>query len=277
MAASLSIARRLSLALVVVAGSASLLSFTNWQLFERDTASIVGNMRGTALTVLLVALPLVLVSMWRAAGGALRARLLWLGGLAYLAYNAVMYCFATHFNALFLLFAAMLALSFWSLLALLRSFDLDRVGRASRGLPRRVIAGYLLLCTLLFAALWLRSILPASLDNAMPPELVEMGLAQNPVWVLDFAFTFPLMVVGSLWLLRGRPWGSVIAGMMVIMLTIETASIGVDQVFGHLHDPGAPLDAVPVMIVFTIAGLGMTLLFLRRLDEDPGARGGQAT
>ena len=51
--------------------------------------------------------------------------------------------------------------------------------------------------------------------------------------------------------------------MMTIMLTIETVSIAVDQTFGHLHDPSAPLGAVPIMIAFTAAGLVFSILFLR--------------
>ena len=66
---------------------------------------------------------------------------------------------------------------------------------------------------------------------------------------------------------RSLPYSvSVIGGMMVIMLTVETASIAVDQVFGHLHDPSASLGAVPVMVVFTAVGALFSVLFLRGVD-----------
>ena len=51
------------------------------------------------------------------------------------------------------------------------------------------------------------------------------------------------------------------------MLTIETAGIAVDQIFGHVHDPFASLDAVPVMAIFTFVGLVMSMLFLRGVRE----------
>lgn len=54
---------------------------------------------------------------------------------------------------------------------------------------------------------------------------------------------------------------------MTIMLTFETAGIAVDQYFGHLHDPAAPLDAIRVLVVFTVVGLVFSLLFLRRLGQ----------
>jgi hypothetical protein len=51
--------------------------------------------------------------------------------------------------------------------------------------------------------------------------------------------------------------------MTVIMLTIETAGIAIDQAFGHLHDPAASLGGVPIMVAFTLAGLVFLALFLR--------------
>jgi hypothetical protein len=261
------LASRVSLALAAVAAVAAWLAFTFWGLFHRDVPAGIGNMRGTALTVLAVAVPLLLAAMAWASRGSLRAQFVWLGCLAYLAYNAVMFCFAAHFNSLFLLFTTFLALAFWSLVTLIRALDLDCVRAASSSVPVRAVALYLLICTVLFALLWLQAIVPATLDNTMPVALEESGLVQNPVWVLDFAFTFPVTVLGSLWMWRRRPWGLIVGGMMTIMLTIETASIAVDQAFGHLHDPAAPLGAVPAMVGFTVAGLVFSILFLRGVVE----------
>lgn len=257
------LASTVSKALAVVAGLASLLSFVFWQVFHRDVPVTVGNMRGTALTVLVVALPLLAVSIALASRGSLRARFTWLAALAYLAYNAVLFLFAARFNSFFLLFAAMLSLSFWALISLVRTLDPDAIRAASDGVPRRAVAVYLLVSAGAFGILWLQAVVPATLTNTMPAALVDAGFTQNPVWVLDFAFTFPLMVIGAIWLWQRRPWGFVIAGMMVIMLTVETAGIAIDQAYGHLHDPSAPLAAVPIMIGFTVAGLVFSVLFLR--------------
>jgi hypothetical protein len=262
------VALRVSAALAVVAGAASAASFVFWQLFHRDVAMGIGNMRGTAFSVLFFALPVLVASMIASRRGSLRAQLLWLGTLAYLAYNAVMFCFAPRFNALFLAFSAWLGLSFWGLLTLLRAVDLSRIRACTERVPVRTIAVYLLACALLFAGLWLQAIVPATVSNAFPAVLDEAGLSQNPIWVLDFAFTFPLMVLGSVWMWQRRAWGLIIGGMMTWMLTLETAGIAVDQWFGHLHDPKASLAAVPVMIFFTFLGLGMSTSFLRAVSDD---------
>src|SRR5690242_18873027 len=55
----------------------------------RDPAMTAGNARGTAVVMLTVAIPTLLVSMFLAARGSLRAQLVWMGAAFYLLYNAV--------------------------------------------------------------------------------------------------------------------------------------------------------------------------------------------
>ena len=90
-----------------------------------------------ALTVLVVAVPLLVGSMTR---GSLGAWIVWTATLGYLAYNAVMFCFAAHFNAYFLLYTTLLALSFWALVTQLRAFDVETL-RAICEAPRPIKFG----------------------------------------------------------------------------------------------------------------------------------------
>jgi len=259
-------AYRVSSVLASVALLTTAVSFLAWGVFQRDVPMTVGNMRGTALTMLVLAVPLLVASMILSSRGSLRARFVWMGSLAYIAYNAVMFCFALQYNSFFLLFVALLGLSFWALVMLASQFDPFVVSASVTGVRARTVAVYLLVCLVLFAVMWLRDIVPATVDNVLPGSFEGTGLTQNPIYVLDFAFTFPLLAVGAVWLWRRRPWGYVIGGTMVVMLTIETAGIAIDQVFGHVHDPSASLGAVPIMGVLTVVGLVFSALFLRGLD-----------
>jgi len=255
-----------SAALASVAVLTSGASFLFWDVFQRDVPMTVGNMRGTALAMLVIAVPILVGSMILSSRGSLRAQFVWLGSLAYIAYNAVMFCFALKFNSFFLLFVALLALSFWALVTLLSQFDLVAASAGGAGVPVRTAAVYMLACLVLFAMMWLRDIIPATIGNVLPDSFQGTGLTQNPIYVLDFAFTFPLLAIGAAWLWRRRAWGYVIGGMMVVTLTIETAGIAIDQVFGRLHDPSASLGAVPIMGVLTAVGLVFSTLFLRGMS-----------
>lgn len=261
-------ARQLAIVLVALGALTSGAALFFWQLFERDVPATIGNLRGTALTMLVVALPTLATAVYLAGRGSVRAIHVWLGCLAYVAYNAVMFAFAAHFNALFPLFVALLAVTFWALVMRFRALDIAMMERTAAAVPVRPIAVYLAVCAIAFAALWLSAIVPSVLHNTMPRVIVDAGVAQNTVWVLDFAFTFPLMITGAVLTWRRRGWGYVLAGMMLVMLTIETAGIAVDQIFGHLHDPSASLGAVPAMIALTIAGLAFCVTMLGAVTND---------
>ena len=89
----------------------------------------------------------------RAARGSARALVVWLGTLGYLLYQAVLFCFATPFNNLFLFYVAYLSLAVWSLVFLLRGMDFATFGKQlSPNMPIRYIAGYALVVAILNAA-----------------------------------------------------------------------------------------------------------------------------
>ncbi len=92
-------------------------------------AVATGNMRGTALAVLLVGLPVLVTAMVHSARGSARALVIWLGTLAYLLYQAVLFCFAVPLNNLFLAYVAYLGLCLWSLVTVLLRSSLDAFGR----------------------------------------------------------------------------------------------------------------------------------------------------
>jgi hypothetical protein len=74
------------------------------------------------------------------------------------------------------------------------------------------------------------------------------------------------MVLAAALLLRREAWGFVLGGALLVMLAIETASIGVDQWLGSAADPTSPASSAsitPVMAVLTVVGLAVLALFLR--------------
>jgi hypothetical protein len=264
----MTLARRLSFALAVLAVLTGTASFAFWELFSRDVPGIIGNLRGTALTLAVIVVPTMLLAMRLARRGSSGAAVLWLACLAYVAYNAVMFCFSAHFNSLFLAFTALLGLSFWAIVALVRVIDLTAMADRSRTMHTRAISVYLICCCVAFAGLWLASIVPATIRNEMPGVITESGLTQNTVWVIDMAFSFPLMMIGAIWLWQRKPWGVVVGGMMVMMLTLETAGVAIDQWFGHFHDPSQPLATVPLMVILTVIGTAFSAFFMRGLPSE---------
>jgi hypothetical protein len=231
-----------------------------------ETALTRGNAQGTALTILLVALPCVAVSAHEALRGSQRAQLVWLGGLTYILYNSVIFAYGEHFNALFLLYAAMLGLSFWSLVTLLCGIEAHVLWlRFAITTPVRGIAIYLAAVQGLFALTWLKDVLPAILANGRPGGLQGTGMITNPVQMTDFAFSFPLTALIVLWLWRREAWGYVGAGALLVYGVLEAVSIATDQWFGHVQDPLHTAVAVPLFAAMALIGLYPAIVFLRGL------------
>lgn len=242
-----------------------------WPGIFRDPPMTAGNAQGTAIAMLFVALPALAGSMILAARGSLRARLVWLGALSYLFYNAVIYCFAVAFNALFLLYVASLSLSFWAILTLLLQTSVDELrARFAETLPARAFAVYVLAAAGMFCVLWMGQIVPALFERDRPTFLAGTDLLTSPVHVLDLGFALPISALGALWLWQRKGWGFLLTGLMLSMLVIETGSIALDQWFGHLLDPAASPAAAPIFAALTAIGLGVLAAYLRYLRPKPG-------
>ena len=228
----------------------------------------IGSLQGTALVLLVVTLPVLLASMALTARGMTVALVGWLGALGSVAYQAVLFLFATPFNAFFFLYVAMLSLATWSLIALATRVRAEHVsGRVGVHAPVRIVAGYLLVNALLFLGLWLQATVPAVLTTAPPAFLDGAGMTTGPVQIMDLGFTLPAMILAAVELLRRRPLGFVLTGSLLVMLAIETASIGVDQWIGHAADPASPVASAaltPVFAGLTVLGVVVLGLFVRR-------------
>ena len=235
----------------------------------RDPPMSAGNAQGTDVVILFVALPTLVASMFLSARGSLRAQIIWAGTLSYILYNAVLFAFDVAFNSLFLLYVATLSLALWSLVALLVHLDVESIrARFASKMPVRAFASYLLLISVLFFVTWMRQILPALFETTTPAFLHGTNMLTSPVHVLDLGFALPLGILGALWLWQRKGWGYLLAGLMLSMMTIETASIAVDQFFGHLSDPTASPDAVPLFVALTLIGLVVVIAYLRYLHPE---------
>ena len=233
----------------------------------------IGSMQGTALVLLLVTLPVLIASMALTARGLTVALVGWIGAIGSVAYQGVLFLFATPFNAFFFLYVAMLSLSIWSLIALGTRIRVEHVaGRIGAHAPVRIVAGYLLVNAVLFLGLWLGATVPAVLTTAPPAFLDGTGMTTGPVQIMDLGFTLPAMTLAAVELVRRRPLGYVLAGSLLVMLAIETASIGVDQWIGHAADPASPVASAamtPVFAGLTVIGLAVLGLFVRRGSSRP--------
>ena len=238
------------------------------------TAAMNGSARGTALVFLVVTTPAMVAAMILAGRGSVRALVVWLGALGVSVYNAQMFLYATPFNEIFLVYVAVLALSIWSIAALLSGGTVDRLAAAvDSTMPVRPVAGYAAALAAFNTLLWLKSIIPAVLGDEPMSLLAGTGLTTNPVFVQDLAIWLPLAAVGAYWLWNRRPWGYTVVGGVLVMWVIESISVAADQWFGSEADPASTIVSaamVPAFAALALIGLVPLLVFLRHVKAAGG-------
>lgn len=215
----------------------------------------------------LIAFP-VLVLLALAARGSLRAYLAWAGLVAYSVYTYAIYSFTVHFGPLFLLWVVVLGLSIYILIGGVTRLDPARVRASFRGqVPVRSTAGLLIAIGVIFGALWLSEIIPATLAGTIPPALADTGLVANPVHVLDLAVLLPAAVLAGLLVAKRRALGYLLAPV-VLMATVFLA-VGIVSLMAVLAARG--LESTPTIAaaiaVLAIAELVVVVRFLRAIDS----------
>lgn len=234
------------------------------------TAVMNGSAAGTALVVLAVAVPTLLVGVVLTLADAWLGPVLWLGALGALTYNAVMFAFATPFNPAFLAYEATLGLGIAGIVTLLRSLDRGTVtDRYTARRRARLAAPYIGFIAVANAVLWLTAVLPAvARDEAR--FLRGTGLTTNPVYVQDLAFWLPMAGIIAWWLWRGHRWSGLLAGGLLVFWLIEAVTVAADQWLGSAADPTSDVATRAGSYLFVgLGAVGALVLvgYLRALHD----------
>jgi hypothetical protein len=213
-----------ALAVVVAVTSAAGLFWP--PTYARETPSWTAQGIGGDVANLVLIIPVLLVSALEARRGSMAARLVWLGTLVYLAYMYVLYALDVHFNRLFLVYCAGLGLSVLALARGLAPAPASSVAeRYGSRAPVKTMATVLVLLGAAAGSLWLREIVPALLSGATPRSVAEVNLPTNPVHVLDLSLLIPAVIVAAVLLVRRRPFGFVVAPVLLVFLLLMTAAV----------------------------------------------------
>jgi hypothetical protein len=179
--------------------------------------------------------------------------------LGYLFYGYGVYSIEQVYNALYLVYLAVFALSFWSLV--LGVAGLRREVLAGARLPRWVrIASFsgALLQPLVFYPMWIAALLPLMAEHRQIRSYFS-------IYVLDLCFIMPAFLVLAILLLRGRGFGLVLAPAMFVfggalMLSLALGPVLAPEGGQHI-DAGA---ATLTVLFFALAGLHLGLLRIER-------------
>jgi hypothetical protein len=244
--------------------------------FYRDTAWMIPQARGQDLVTLLAIEPLLMVALLAYRTRPIAAVLAWMGALSYVLYTYAMYSYTTYFNALFLVYIALLSASLFALIDLLAHLDPEQVRATMRPtLPTRVIAAFCALIGLFFLLAWLGQIVPATLQGTVPEPILLAKTPTSAVHVQDLAVALPLYFMAAVWLWRRQAWGFVLAPILLILADVMLPALLAMGVFMAQAGFAGSLDMTPVFAVLALLSLAHTGMYFANI-QPPSATEAQA-
>jgi hypothetical protein len=234
----------------------------------RDNNWIVSAMRANDLVTLLIAVPLLLISLYYTRRGSLTGTTLWLGTLYYALYNNMYYLVGTTFNPFFLIYTAIFAVSAFTLIYGLTSLDLQVITEYCK--PKastKWISGYMFLFAAILCVMWIGQWTVFVLTGTIPQLILDTGGFTHLIAAFDLSMIATPIVLGAIWLLKARPWGFVISAMILIQCTLTCIVLIVTAPFQAAAEVQGAWTMLPLWIGTGVGCLASSLALLKRTCE----------
>jgi hypothetical protein len=248
--------------LVLIASSAGLFLKS---LYARETMSWTVQAYGQDIANIVAAAALF-IAVYFVSKGSVKAFLVWIGVLIALIYPYIIYAFAIHFNSLFLVYVAIVGLSFYTLVGSLMQRHLDNLQPSFAATTKaRPVSVFLLLVAVLFALLWLSEDIPALLTGKIPQTVMESGLLTSPVHVLDLGLYLPAMIITAILLWRRKLLGYIVAIPLLVFNILTGIGIVAAQFAASSKGLAASLGVELFIAAIVVVSLVLCVLFLREV------------
>jgi hypothetical protein len=262
----------LSILITILATIASLGGLLFKDLY-RDNAFVKTTWLGNDLVTLLIAVPVLITALAFSARGSVKAQLVWMGVLDYMLYNYAFYLFGAAFNAFFLIYTTLLALSIFALIFGLVNFDVNGIKHQFRDrTPVKWTGGYFLFVASGLGLVYVIQSIGFIMSGQLPSIVTITAHPTNVVFALDLTLLVPWLVIGAMWLMKRQPWGYVIAGILNVKGPLYTLVLGINSIL-VLRAGLASTSELPLWGTLTVLGLIASLLFYGNMANSRGKAG----
>jgi hypothetical protein len=239
-------------------------------LYRYDIPIIAVGYRAADAITLILALPLLIISLILYQRGQLRGGLLLAGILAYFLYSYGSMALGAAYNSLFLVYVVLFSASLFAFVLCLTSFNVpDLPSHFSAGLPRRSIGIFLIVSGVILSLIWLTlSIVPALLSNTVPLEVASYTTFITGV--VDIGIVAPALIVSGALLLRNAPIGYLLASTMLVFSVILGTSLlmsGIAQLLTGVVTIGQFIGFTVPFIILTLIAIWLTVILFRKCSE----------
>ena len=212
------------------------------------------------------AVPLLLFSLYKAQGGALKWRLLLAGTTGYILVTYVFYLVMAMYNSFFLVYTFLAGCSFYLFLQLVSELDAEKPQLFyTKSTPVKGAGAFLIFNAISIALLWLGVVVPPLLDGSAIPVQVE-HYTTLIVQGFDLSILLPASFLTGTWLLQKRPAGYLWAPIYFVFLSILMTALTAKIIAMALHG----YNVVPVIFIIpaiNLVSIIFTVLLLKNVKS----------
>jgi hypothetical protein len=214
---------------------------------------------------LFAGIPLLIIGLIGTLKGSLKWRLVLSGTLAYFFVTYLFYLVMAMYNYLFLLYAALLALSFFGLATIMLSFDIKQLKASYLSEnPIRFSAKFLIFNVIMIALLWLSVIVPPMLDGTLYPDELN-HYTTLIVQGMDLGLLLPIALVSAILLLKKKEIGYLLVPVYTVFLSILMTALTAKLIAMGLQGQSI-LPAIVIIPVFALTAMVSSILTLKQID-----------
>lgn len=238
-------------------------------LCRHDSVFSGAGNRGTDIVTLVIALPLLALSLLGVRRGSLRWQLVLTGALVYFLYVSASVAVGAAFNPAFLVYVVAFGASLWGFILAIGGVDRGRLTAAVPLLPRRAAAVLMIVSGVVTAVIWVGPVLIAQVQGTAPARLD--GYTTLVTVAIDCAVIAPAAITAGVLIWRRRCWGYLMAVPLLMLLALLAPLITAQTISqlsaGVSMTPGEIVGPVAGFAVLALSAVAVLWSLLRRIPQ----------
>lgn len=235
-------------------------------LYARNSFSMAVQAIAQDYVTLILVLPCTMVALFLTRKKNILGEFILTGLLAYLLYTYMSYSFLMYYNSLFLVYVALMALSFYGfLIGINRLLANEVVTKLEAEMKTKGLRVFLFITGIMIGLMWLGRIIP-TIGNEIAPEGLD-NYATLVIQAMDLGIIVPACFVISYLLKIKNRMGYILGPVIIvkaITLVLAVLSMGINMAISGVYV--APIEFVVFGIIFMVAAFFFVKILKTILD-----------
>ncbi|MCL2832073.1 MAG: hypothetical protein FWD78_02785 [Treponema sp.] len=218
-------------------------------LYYNDSVSYASQARAQDIITLIVGIPLLIVSLYFSNKNSIRGKLLLTGTIGYFLYSYTSYTFLVTYNKFFLIYTALMSLSFFCFIINFSSPEFKDLKKYfKQNFPKKYIGIFLFIIGIIICSMWLGLIIP-SIKKA--PVVLD-HYTTFVIQAMDLGFIVPVSILSGVLLIKNKSLGYLLASLVIIKGTTLLLAVTMMIIFMISTGVNVPMQEIIVFPLFAI-------------------------